>query len=241
MPSIVAKIKHLSLSAVLLPALILMAAGVARAASGDEVESYKFDIGAGFGMSGYLGDANTSNVFKHPGVTFNGSFRYLIDNRWAIRGLLTAARLSGDTADWDDVLPDNASYSFNSWVYDLGARVEFNFFNYGIGETYKQLRRVTPYMALGLGGVMSSTGGKSYFALSLPMSVGVKYKIRPRLNLALEFTMAKAFGDHLDSPDLSDLYQIKSSFFKNTDWYSTLSISISYEFGPRCVVCNRLD
>lgn len=30
-------------------------------------ETYRFDIGGGIGMSGYLGDANESNLLKHPG------------------------------------------------------------------------------------------------------------------------------------------------------------------------------
>ena len=45
----------------------------------------------------------------------------------------------------------------------------------------------------------------------------------------------------LNKEELTDLYQIKSSFLKNTDWYSTLTFSISYEFGRRCVTCHRID
>lgn len=206
-----------------------------------QVEEYKFDIGVGLGMSGYLGDANESNMYKHPGFTANGSFRYLVNTRWAFRGLFTVASLSGSTADWDNVLPDGAVYDFKSTVYDLGGRAEFNFFNYGIGESYKGLKRLTPYLSLGVGATMSSTGDGSFIAFNIPMGVGLKFKIKPRLNLGLEFTMTKVFGDKVDSKELTDLYKIKSSFLKNTDWYSTLSLSISYEFGRRCVTCHRID
>lgn len=205
------------------------------------VEEYKFDIGAGIGMTGYLGDANESNLFAHPGFGFNGSFRYLINSRWAIRGLVTAASLSGSTADMENVLPEGKVYDFKSWVYDIGARAEFNFFNYGIGESYKQLKRFSPYLSLGLGVAMSSTGGENFVAMSLPMGFGVKFKARPRVNIGFEFTMTKVFGDHIDSAELADLYKIKSSFLKNTDWYSTLTLSVSYEFGRRCVICHRID
>ena len=50
-----------------------------------DVESYKFDIGASAGMSGYLGDANQSNMFRHPGVAAALTGRYLADERWAAR------------------------------------------------------------------------------------------------------------------------------------------------------------
>lgn len=207
----------------------------------ESVEEYKFDIGAGIGMSGYLGDANESNMFAHPGVAFNATFRYLINSRWAIRGMLTGVSLSGSTADMDNVLPEGKVYDFKSSVYDLGARAEFNFFNYGIGETYKRLTRISPYLSLGLGVAMASSGGDTSVAMSLPMGFGVKYKLRPRLNLGLEFSMTKVFGDKVDSSELTDLYQIKSSFLKNTDWYSALMFTVTYEFGKRCVTCHRID
>lgn len=207
----------------------------------ESVEEYKFDIGAGIGMSGYLGDANESNMFAHPGVAFNATFRYLINSRWAIRGMLTGVSLSGSTADMDNVLPEGKVYDFKSSVYDLGARAEFNFFNYGIGETYKRLTRISPYLSLGLGVAMASSGGDTSVAMSLPMGFGVKYKLRPRLNLGLEFSMTKVFGDKVDSSELTDLYQIKSSFLKNTDWYSSLMFTVTYEFGKRCVTCHRID
>ena len=218
--------------------LAVVSAGVAAHA---QEEEYKFDIGAGVGMSGYLGDVNHSNLFRRPGFVGQLSFRYLIDTRWAIRGLFTAASLSGTTADMDNVLPEGKVYDFKSWVYDLGGRVEFNFFNYGIGESYKNLSRVSPYLSLGLGVTMSNTAGESYVAMSLPMGFGVKYKVKSRVNLSLEFCMTKVFGDHVDSGELSDLYQIKSSFLKNTDWYSTIMLGISYEFGKLCVTCHRID
>lgn len=202
---------------------------------------YKWDIGVGAGMSGYIGDANSGFPFRHPGAAAQLFARYNFDSRWALRAQAGLASLSGNTADMDNVLPDAAQYSFKSTLYDLSVRGEFNFFPYGIGETYKRLRRWTPVLSLGLGAVMSSVDGKNFTAMEIPLGLGVKYKASPRLNLALEWTMTKALGDHLDGENLSDLYKIKSSFLKNTDWYSTICVSVTYDFGERCVVCNRKD
>ncbi|MDE5785054.1 MAG: PorT family protein [Duncaniella sp.] len=235
--------KNPSRQVILLIALIL---GLCRgpeavAQAQAQVEEYKFDLGVGLGMSGYLGDANESNLFKHPGFSANGSFRYLFNTRFALRTMLGLNTLSGSTADWDNHIPGDVVYSFKSTVYDLGCRFEFNFFNYGIGEGYKQLRRLSPYIALGVGVSLASTGGDTFAAFNVPMAFGLKYKLKPRLNLGLEFSMTKAFGDKMDSRELTDLYQIKSSFLKNTDWYSAIMLSISYEFGRRCVTCHRID
>lgn len=202
---------------------------------------YKFDIGAELGMSGYIGDANRANMYSHPGFTGELSMRWLPDTRWAVRGVLSTLGLSGNTADMSDVLPGGAQYSFTSQVYAFDVRGEFNFFPYGIGETYKRLRRWTPYLAVGVGVCVASSGGKTSAAPTVPLGVGLKFKAAPRVNLGLEFSMTKAFGDHVDGPDLSDLNQIKTAFYKNTDWFSRLTVGISYEFGPRCETCHYVD
>lgn len=223
----------------LLVVFVLFLSVSAGSAKAQEAK-YKFDLGAQLGISGYLGDANPSNIFKHPGFSAGASFRYIANTRWAVRGIFNTLSLSGNTADFDNVLPFGKQYSFKSQVYDLGGRVEFNFFPYGIGETYKHLRRWSPYLTLGVGVSLSTCDGMTSFAPNIPMGLGVKYKLNERFNLGVEFTMTKVFGDRIDG-ELSDLYLIKSSFLKNTDWYSNISFSITYEFGERCVTCHYVD
>ncbi|MDE6304800.1 MAG: porin family protein [Paramuribaculum sp.] len=220
---------------------LLVASASPAYAGKDPEDSYKFDIGAWLGMSGYLGDANQSNLYSHPGLAAALQGRYLFNERTAIRAQLTMLSLSGNTADMTNVLPMGKNYEFKSWATSLDFRGEFNFLPYGMGETYRRLRRVSPYLALGLGLTLSGSDGKTFAAFSIPMSAGVKYKPSKRVNLMAEFTMRKIFGDHLDSEELADLTTIKSSFAKNTDWSSAITIGITYEFGPRCVVCNRID
>ncbi len=204
-------------------------------------QDYRYEIGAGIGMSGYLGDANKSNFLKHPGFAGGALFRYIIDYRWALKANLYTASLSGNSADYTDVLPGGATYKFNSQVYDLGAQMEFNFFNFGLGYKYKKLHRLSPYLTLGIGTTLSSCDGITAFALNIPMGVGVKYKIKERLNVGFEFTMRKTFGDKVDGLNLGDLYNIKSSFVKNTDWYSLMMFSITYEFSKRCTQCHYVE
>ena len=222
---------------------LLAAAAVSLCAVALPAQSapYKFDIGAQLGMSGYIGDANRANMYSHPGFTGELSMRWLPDTRWAVRGVLSKLGLSGNTAEMTEVLPGGAQYDFTSQVYSFDVRGEFNFFPYGIGETYKRLRRWSPYLAVGIGVCVSSSGGKTSAAPTVPLGIGLKFKVTQRLNLGLEFSMTKAFGDHVDGPELSDLNQIKTAFYKNTDWFSRLTVGISYEFGPRCETCHYVD
>ncbi len=213
---------------------LCMAAGQDAAAQ----EDYRFDAGGGFGMTGYLGDANSSNLWSHPGFDATLLFRYLRSPRIAFKTGFYVGTLKGNTADMADVLPDGAQFRFSTTFYELSEMFEFNFFNYGIGERYRRLRRWSPYITAGLGATVWTTDGFTGGAFTIPLGAGVKYKLNRRLNLGMEFLMKKTFSDRLDGPMLSDPHAIKSGFAKNTDWYSTLSLTLSYEFSKRCATCN---
>lgn len=199
---------------------------------------YRFEIGGGIGMTGYLGDANTSNLWKHPGWNAEALLRYIINPRFALKTNFYTGSLSGNSADMTNVFPDNQTFKFSTTFYELGESFEFNFFNFGIGETYRKLKRITPYITAGVGFMMWQVENETGFSVNIPLGIGVKYKINKRLNLGFEFLMKKCFSDRLDGKNLTDPYQIQSSFMKNTDWYSTMSFTISYEFSERCAVCH---
>lgn len=204
-------------------------------------EDYRFDIGAGFGMSGYLGDANSSNMWSAPGWDAELLFRYIMNPRINLKTNFYIGGLTGDSSKMENVFPDGESFKFSTTFYELGELFEFHFFNYGMGETYRRLKRWTPYITAGLGVTAWSTGGSGGAAFTIPLGFGFKFKPALRWNLGLEFLMKKTFTDKIDGSALADPLGIKSSFMKNTDWYSTLTITISYEFSKRCAVCNYKD
>lgn len=201
-------------------------------------EDYRYDMGGGIGMTGYLGDANSGNLMKNPSWDLEFLFRYMPNTRLALKSNLYVGALRGNSAQMTNVLPDAQTFKFNTTFVEAGELVEFNFFSYGMGEKYRKLKRWTPYIAAGLSFTLWSVDGNIHFTPVIPLGGGVKYKLNERLNLGLEFLMKKTFSDKLDGEMLADPYQIKSSFAKNTDWYSTLSFTISYEFSKRCAVCN---
>jgi hypothetical protein len=204
-----------------------------------QAQDYKFDVGGGVGMSGYLGDANKGNMWSKPGYSVGGVFRYVINSRMAVKANLLTASISGDSAGEENVYPGGQTFNFKSQLYDLGAQFEFNFLNFGIGSKYLKLKRLSPYLTVGLGVTLATNDLKNAFTVNIPMGVGLKYKIKERLNLGLEFTMRKSLSDNLDG--LSDLNGIQSGFAKNTDWYSVTMFTITYEFGKRCRTCHYVD
>lgn len=204
-------------------------------------EDYRFDIGAGIGMTGYLGDANTANMWSSPSWDAEILFRYIVNPRINLKTNFYIGGLNGDSSKMENVFPDDANFKFSTTFYELGEMFEFHFFNYGIGESYRKLKRWTPYITAGVGVTAWSTDSKAGASFTIPLGVGFKFKPSLRWNLGLEFLMKKTFSDKLDGEVLSDPLGIKSSFMKNTDWYSTLTLTISYEFSKRCAVCNYKD
>ena len=223
---------------VLLPLILLVLASPLRMTA---QEDYRFDIGGGIGMTGYLGDANTSNLYRNPSWDLELLLRYIANPRWAFKTNFYAGGLRGNSEQMTTVFPSGESYRFSTTFFELGEMAEFNFFNYGIGERYRKLKRFSPYITGGVSVTMWSVDGHTLAGFTLPFGIGAKFKVNKRLNLGVEFLMKKVFTDRLDGPMLDDPLGIKSSFVKNTDWYSTLTFTISYEFSKRCQTCNYKD
>jgi len=222
-----------------IPLFILIAAVSPDMAKAQE--DYRFEAGGGIGMTGYLGDANTSNLWSSPSWDLELLFRYIMNPRWALKSNVYIGNLKGDSSKMTNVFPNDKTYKFSTTFYEVGEMAEFNFFNYGIGEYYRKLKRFSPYITAGLGLTVWSVEGDTGAAFTIPLGIGFKYKPSRRLNLGLEFLMKKTFTDRLDGRLLDDPVGIKSSFMKNTDWYSTLTFTVSYEFSKRCAVCNYKD
>lgn len=222
-----------------LAAIIMMVAFCSAGAYAQE--DYRFEFGGGVGMTGYLGDANTSNLYQNPGWDVELYLRYIMNPRIGWKTNLYIGGLSGNSEQMTNVFPDGMNYKFSTTFYEIGELFEFNFFEFGMGESYRKLKRISPYITAGLSATLWTVDRHVYAGLTIPMGIGVKFKANKRLNFGLEFLMKKVFSDRLDGKQLEDPYTIKSAFAKNTDWYSTLTLTISYEFSKRCATCNYKD
>lgn len=202
-------------------------------------QNYRYEIGPALGVTGYLGDVNTSNMYKMPRVAGGGIFRYNMNSRFAFKGNLLYVNLAGDSKNIESQFPYEQQYNFSAHVIDLGGQVEFNFFHFGEGPRYKHYKRITPYLTAGLGAELSFANGNTSFGMVLPLGAGVKFKVKERLNLGFEFTMRKSFSDKVDG--ITDLYGSSHGMAKNTDWYSVAMFTVTYEFSKRCVKCHYVE
>ncbi|MDR1556656.1 MAG: porin family protein [Tannerellaceae bacterium] len=209
-----------------------------------QAQEYKFEVGGMAGGAFYMGDVNKNTLFREMHPALGGVFRYNANFRWALKANLMWGQVSGSTSGVENVFPADAELSFSRNLFELGGQMEFNFFPYSDKYAYSNAKRLTPYVLLGLGATLAPGSGRTFAGLNLPIGVGVKYKIKNRINLGCEFSVRKLFGDDLDVTDdgnamLDNPYQISGSSLKNKDWYSFLLLSVTWDFGLRCNPCNN--
>lgn len=217
-------------------------------------EEYKMELGGGAGACFYLGDAN-STPYRNLGGMFAFVARYVYNPRMVLKANLAMGHISGSTDGY--FFPSNptsetpeggwaGTASFKRNVFDIGAQFEFNFWGYGYGQGYSGNRRFTPYMTMGMGLTFAPKPVDVVCAFNIPLGVGIKYKLRERLNVGLEWSIRFTTSDALDVSNTDGVrlkapYGISSSGFKNKDCYSFTMIYLTYDMFPRCKTCNKAD
>ena len=227
----------------LITAIILSAATQANAQGQPD---YRMEVGAGGGLTGYLGDLN-GTLMHHQQFMGAAVAKYRLNPRMAWAMQLGYGQLKGDNkltvAETDPLTGttnvNEQTLSFKSSLIDWHVRFEYNFWPYGTGREYYGAQPLTPFIAFGLGLAFAKPdNGSQAVGGQMPIGLGIKYKVAERLNLTAEWMLHFTGSDKLDG--LKDPYGIKSSgLFKNTDCYSVLQLSLTYDFWERCKACHN--
>lgn len=223
---------------ILVTLLMLCATLTASAQQDDE---YLMEIGGGVGMVSYQGDFNgkiTSGMQPAGAIVW----RRLLNPYMGFRVTGMMGKLKGDATRVETYYPDETTraYSFDRSLTDVSVTYEYNFWPYGTGRDYRGAKRLTPFVFGGIGATYVSGGEKKVFTANVPIGLGIKYKLKERLNVGLEWSMHFSLSDELDG--MADPYGIKSSgAFKNTDCYSGLMLTLTYSFKSKCRTCNNDD
>lgn len=210
-------------------------------ASAQQDDEYLMEIGGGVGMVPYQGDFNgkiTSGMQPAGAIVW----RRLLNPYMGFRVTGMMGKLKGDATRVETYYPDETTraYSFDRSLTDISVTYEYNFWPYGTGRDYRGAKRLTPFVFGGIGATYVSGGEKKVFTANVPIGLGIKYKLKERLNVGLEWSMHFSLSDELDG--MADPYGIKSSgAFKNTDCYSGLMLTLTYSFKSKCRTCNNDD
>ncbi|MDE6647566.1 MAG: porin family protein [Prevotella sp.] len=217
--------------------MIILLLTLTKVASAQSDPEYRLEIGAGAGIITYQGDFN-GNILKSPTPMFSALAKYRFNPRMALAMNVSYGKIKGASKDATTYTPATwQDYSFNHGLLDAGIRYEYNFWPYGTGREYRGAKRVTPYIYIGLGMTLAKPD-KTEGGMNFPIGGGVKYKVADRVNMALEWAMHFTTSDYLDG--VKDPYDIPSSgLFKNTDCYSHLRLSVTYDIWAKCRTCHN--
>lgn len=213
---------------------------------------YQLELGGGLGTCFYTGDANSA-PFRHTSAMGGVIARRILNPRMVVKGDLAFGHVSGNSngifipTDATSLTPEGGiptTVHFKRNLIDLGAQFEFNFWGYGLEGGYKGHSPITPYATAGLGFTLAFGGTSANLALNAPIGLGVKYKIKPRLNVGAEWTMRFTTTDKLDvsseeAQQLCQPYGVESIGFKNKDCYSFLMLFVTYDLCPKYRKCNN--
>ena len=220
-------------------ALLLSIASVPANAQTDY--EYRMEIGGGVGLMAYEGDFNGS-ILHNMQPSASLMLRRVINPYMDLRLAASYGKLKGSSKDVKTYLPQyqGTQYDFSTTLVDLSATYEYNFWPYGTGNDYRGAQRLTPFVFAGIGTTYASTPTGNVFTANLPLGLGVKYKVAPRLNLGIEWAIHFSLNDKLDG--IADPYGIQSTgMFKNTDCFSALQLTLTYSFMPKCRTCHNDD
>jgi hypothetical protein len=186
---------------------------------------HTIEFGPTGGISFYMGDANRQ-IFADNRSAFGGLVRYSFNPRLAAKLVIMQQQIAGQD-------PTGLKFS-NSLTY-LGIHGEFNFYSFEQTNFVLESSQVTPYILGGVGVVSTNV-----FAPVISCGVGGKWKLSEHINLNLEWTMNKAFTDNLeDVSSLNNPYMLNKSSFFNDDFFSSLTIAITFSFSTKRCDCRQ--
>lgn len=222
--------------------LFLFSVSLGLFAQEDDDTWYRLELGAGIGMGYALNDGNSA-LFGNGKMAAGIVARFPLNPRMAIKTNLNYLKVEGDVSGVKNFYPSvvgtvgeqRLEYAFSGAVYDFSVLYELHFLPYGYLPTYMGYHQLVPYLQIGLGAAYGDID-KS-FGLTIPMGLGVKYKVARRWNLGLDWRMNFTTNDTFDG--LEAPMGITSSGFKNKDHHSTLMLTVTYDLSPKCPTCNK--
>ncbi|HEY2648672.1 MAG TPA: DUF6089 family protein [Puia sp.] len=218
---------------------------------------YTGEFGVLAGASQYFGDLNPDLHFNTPKTVFGLFFRKQITNYIAVRIQGQFAQLGySDVYNKQNAFYLRRNLSFNTNVWQLGVQGDFNFFRFIPGDGD---HRATPYLTIGIGmfsfDPYAYLAGQKYYlrelgtegqgsaaypdrkpysniAAYIPLGLGYKYNLNPKMNIGIEAVYNFTTTDYLD--DVSKTYAGINNFPTLPDGAPSIAALLqdrSYETG----------
>lgn len=207
------------------------------------------EIGFQGGIANYRGEMSSFINIDNPGPSFGIFYRANLGKGFSYRLTASMSRIQEDDANSDDAFALARDHRFETRIFQLGLRAEYNFLDFrqgrrGVTGTW------TPYVSGGLAMIkldpdLNLQPTYETFSAVIPLGVGFKTLLSPRLNFGAEFVTNFSFSDRLDDLGVdvnnTSVFSRNPKFFtgnpNDNDIYFTTVLSLSYVFPDPNIDC----
>lgn len=186
-----------------------------------------WEAGLTLGGAGYMGDLNSRNPLQVSGGVAGVFVRKNFSEYFSAKASYNYGFIHGADANSSNEIDRNRNLSFTTYLNEVSAVAEFNFFEYR-PNVFRHA--FTPYVFAGLGGLYyvptaklddkwydlrsfkteNETKPYSKFAVSIPYGLGVKYSFSNKLGITADAGYRYVKTDYLD--DVSGNYANPTNF-----------------------------
>ncbi len=179
------------------------------------------EIGVFGGGSYYIGDLNNTRHFVDSKLAGGLIFRYNLSTRYSLRFTANYGNVYANDADANNAQQINRNLNFKSRIIELGFGMELDFFQYRINDmkypispyffyqfAYARINPMTevngnevalqPLGTEGQGTPLSDRNNYRLNQFTVPLGIGLKFNLRSRVAISIEYGIRKTFTDYLD-------------------------------------------
>lgn len=201
------------------------------------------EYGLTVGASTYFGDLNPNYGMHSIRPAAGAFYRYAFNPYIAVKAMANYTKVGYDDQFSSNEFQKQRNLNFKSDILEAAVTAEFNFFWFATGETN---HRFTPYLAFGVGAFYYEPytyyNGDKYklrklgtegqntkefsdrkykpYSVCFPVGAGIKYWVKPGLNIGVELLNRFTLTDYLD--DVSNTY-IGSEKFNSDPMHPSVS------------------
>jgi hypothetical protein len=207
-----------------------------------------YEVGIFAGTSNVVGDVGSTQYIQISDGAIGAMFKWNRSSRHSFRASIISANMIGDDNDSDDISRDLRGLKYNYSLLEASVGIEYTFWDW---ELYSGRPQIVPYLYTGLTAFQYSSFAlnntnelEEYdksIDIAIPIVLGVKTNITPKLILAAEIGARYTFTDNLDgsNPDGDmDFDSLKFGNINNNDWYIFSGVTLTYTFGRKPCYCN---
>lgn len=203
------------------------------------------ELGLFLGGGNYIGDIGETSYIAPNEFALGVLYKWNRSPRHSWRFSIVHSKITADDNDSDVPARQLRSLDFENSITEFSAGMEFNFLDFNLHEMDRQF---TPYVYTGFSyflyddliydqGVAKKASSGSSFAI--PMTVGIKTNIFPKLVLGFEVGARYTFTDNIDGtfPKEEEFENARFGNIYSKDWYVFTGFTLTYTFTEKPCYC----